>query len=170
MNKVPERAEQSWTDQLSPPANLGSNGSPTVAAAVTPDHQGIQSRDGRAGTSGTLIGNMPKANEGGQTDGISPAHCTTFKQSAPGSVTEGKRETGADQPGDEVEDRQGSNAEAVMQVQLNILPVYRAELARLSDGATIRILGVVRARLGLIPSIEVQEIVEITEGESDRPE
>lgn len=161
MNKVPEAAEQAWTNRLPPPADLSNDTAPAIAGAA-PDHREVVSRGGGAGTSGTVIRNMPRADEAGQTNRLAPAHCTTSKQSAPASVTDGKRETGADQLGDEVEDRQGSNAEAVMQIQLNIPPAPRAGLARLADGATIRILGVVRAPLGLIPSIEVQEIVEIT--------
>ena len=41
MNKVPEPAEQSWTNQLSPPENLGGNDSPSVAATATPDNREI---------------------------------------------------------------------------------------------------------------------------------
>lgn len=164
MNKVPESAENSWTDHLPAPANLGINGgSPTVTAADTSDDLGMRSRDGQSEISGASVGNSTDASQG--KDELGPGHDEPAKQSAPASVPNRESVTGIDEPGGEVGHSQGSGVEAGMRVHLIIPAKYCAEFAKFSDGANIKILGFVRASNFSTTSVEADEIVEITEDE-----
>jgi len=57
-----------------------------------------------------------------------------------------------------------------MRVHLLIPAKYCAEFAKFRDGANIKIRGFIRTSTFSTPSVEANEIVEITEDESDRPE
>jgi len=78
----------------------------------------------------------------------------------------GEVQSGADPSGPKSPENE-TYAEASKQIQVNIDPALRAKLAKLADGAVIRLVGFVSAPLGLQPSIEVQDIAELSEHESD---
>ena len=75
--------------------------------------------------------------------------------------------TGTDEVVGKVGHPEGSGAEASMRVDLIIPAKYCAEFAKFRDGAAIKIFGFVRASTGSASSVEADEVVEITEDESD---
>jgi hypothetical protein len=159
MNKVPEPAEQSWTDRLPPPANLGANDSPQIAAAATPENQ---PRDGLSEMSGPPI-RSAEASQGKNKNELASGHHESPKPSAPATVRNRERVT-------EIHHSQRIDVGAGMRVHLLIPGNYCADFAKLRDGANIKIRGFIRASTFSTPSVEADEIVEITQDESNRPE
>jgi hypothetical protein len=82
----------------------------------------------------------------------------------------GEVQSGVDKSGPKNPDEKGSDAKVDRRIQVNIAAGLRARFANLADGAAIQMMGFVRAPLGLQPSIEVQDITELSEDESDWPE
>ena len=96
---------------------------------------------------------------------ISSNHKTAPAASQPNSEALG----GADQLA--ARERDKNNAVKLgTQIELDVPPGLRAKLAGLGDGSAIQIFGVVRAPAGSQPSIEVQDLTEVSEDESDWPE
>jgi hypothetical protein len=98
-----------------------------------------------------------------------PEISSNHKTAPAASQPNGEALGGADQLA--ARERDKNNAVKVgTQIELDIPPGLRAKLAGLGDGSAIQIFGVVRAPVGSQPSIEVQDLTEVSEDESDWPE
>lgn len=67
-------------------------------------------------------------------------------------------------------EREGSVANIQPQIQFGLPPEVLAKLVGFADSTAIRISGFVRAPVGKQPSIEVQDVTDVSEDESDWPD
>jgi hypothetical protein len=117
MNKVPEAAEQPWTNQLSPPANLGTNGSPHVTVADSSDDGEISSSGGQSAQAGTSTSHTPEAAHGEHKPAC--GHEASPNQLAPALAGDQKRKPEVVQAEQKVADGEGGRGTvAAAQIEL----------------------------------------------------
>jgi ParB-like nuclease domain len=176
LGEVSEPTEEPWTNPISWPAHLGAEErAPIQSQSTSSDRslKGSEASGGDAQPSSSSVDDMKQATrEGGGTDKLArlAARNQPRRKSAGVPEANGEGQSGADQSDPKGPDEKGSDAKVDTQIQINIAPGLRAKLANLADGAAIRLMGFVRAPLGLQPSIEVQDITELREDENDWPE
>jgi hypothetical protein len=152
MNKVPEPTEEPCSNPLPwPPSGVGAEDHPPVQSQPTSSDQGL--------------GGSKECGENAQPSVAAAAQNQLCGKSAVPPAANGEEQGGTDQPDTNIRGRQGMEAEPSTQIQLDIPQGLRAKMTGLADGSAIRIFGYVRARVGLQPRIEVQEIVELREDE-----
>ncbi len=95
------------------------------------------------------------------------------KPSVPTPEVDGTGETepegkgGGGQPHADGGEQEGGVAKIVPQIQLGVAPEILAKLVGFADNTAIQISGVVRARVGMQPSIEVEDITDEVESARD---
>jgi hypothetical protein len=72
-----------------------------------------------------------------------------------------------DKPDADDREQEGSVAMVEPQIQFGLSPEVLAKLVRFADNTAIQISGFVRAPAGMRPSIEVQDVTDVIEDESD---
>jgi hypothetical protein len=163
MNKIPEPTEEPWSNPLPwPPSGVGAKDPPPVESQPTSSNHGLAGPaacDGNAEPLRVSTDNVPAAiGECGDTEVTAAAQNHSSGKSPAALAADGGEQGGTDQPDTNVLDLEGIDAEPGTPIQLDIPQGLRAKMARLADGSAIQIFGYVRARLGLQPSIEVQDI------------
>jgi hypothetical protein len=176
LGEVSEPKEQPWTNPIASPAHLGAQEHAPVQSQSTSSGRslaGTEASGGDAQPSISSVDDMPHAPRGGGAAAKLAwlaARNQARRKSAVVPEATGEVQSGVDKSGPKNPDEKGSDAKVDRRIQVNIPAGLRARFANLADGAAIQMMGFVRAPLGLQPSIEVQDITELSEDESDWPE